>query len=523
MVRFKAMVIASREDLEGRSLTQTELERTALGVSRTITFDVAGGRSSSRATVDIERPDSDNTRDTAAIVPLIGDVLDVICRADLPSNAYSVFVGYLDPDSALWYFHRAEATGHRYHVTASLAGAAGNIGDGRDSVLIPVVAESLPVGRGLEQEWWSEMIVAAGDRLRFRMPLKPWYVRAAQRVSASSHAVFSSLAPNASSEEAQVFSNSPAGWLALFGVIVLTIGLAWRLWQRATGARAILNGWLDGRSGRSSERAGGYPFVGVLSATTEAKIAGIRLKAGRAIALLRERLTAAEHELDAFYAPEFDRLKQKTGRHDASLPLSPTQHRLLLLLLTVGESSFNLAVFYVFREPAVYTLLMALAVAVSIPICAFSVGLWIRRWQQPWLPAALKLATTIGLLASALVGLNRVRMAHLSSVAPDFVREHPDLNAAFLSFNALIFLASAMVSYWGHDVEENFAEARHKVTQLTARVSALRGRLSAAESNLREAVDLERERGRYYLALYHTALERRRKPGARGAEAPSAT
>jgi hypothetical protein len=106
-------------------------------------------------------------------------------------------------------------------------------------------------------------------------------------------------------------------------------------------------------------------------------------------------------------------------------------------------------------------------------------------------------------------------MAHLASVAPAFVREHPELDTAFLSFNAIIFLAATMLTYWGHDVEENFAEAKHKVEQLRRRAARLRARLVAKEQALRKRVDAERETERYYDAMFKTVFERHVDPHGR--------
>ena len=505
--RFRAMAIAARESLEGAALTQTELEAIALGTSRTLMVDNPASRATPHGSVQIERPEI-STGGDAGSRATAGDVLDVTCVAELPSERLSVYVGYLDPGSARWFFHRGARTGDRYRVTTSLYEDHAS-GHGGRTLLVPVLAESLPVGRGLSREWWSEMVIATGDAVRFDLPSRPWWVDFWYRLTGRP---FPSPVGNVSgvrSEEANVSTVLPVAWLVVLAIVVTAI-LASLLWKRATLFRAVWNGVLDGRRRRDAPRAGDAPFTDLLKAMTEANVVRTRRKAAQRLAPIRERLAALEQRLHEVYLPEFERLKQQTGRHDASTPLSPTAHHLLLLALTVGESSFNLAVFYVFREPAVYTLLMALAVAIAIPICAFSVGLWIRRWQRPWLGPALKLGTTMTLLASALVGLNRVRMAHLASVAPDFVQDHPDLNTAFLSFNALIFVASVMVTYWGHDVEENFAEAKHKVERLNTRISKTRGEVKAAESDLEHAVAIERERGRYYLAAYNTSLDRRR-------------
>lgn len=493
--RFRSVLIAARENLEGRALTEEEIDRVALGSSSVLMLDHARPAANATATIAV-------LKDAAAqaFTPVRDRTLDVSCHARVRSPRLFPYVGYLSPRSGRWFFYRAVQTGATCRVTAHLAELDIVKDGGSHSMILPVIAEGLPVGRPLDQDWLTEMVIAAGDPVRFAIPSPSVFARIRNAVSPTITAVGN--AANGASREVTMAS---MGLWTLMLIVVAAVA-AYALFN-VPRVRVIVNAWLDARRSRHGHPVS-HRFVDVLRAEGEARVAAVRRAANQRTARLRRRLGVIDQQLGEFYRPEFQRLTRDTGRYDVLTSLSPWAHRILLALLTIGESAFNLAVFYVFREPAIYTLLMALAVAISIPMCAFSVGLWIRRWHSPWYGAALKLSVTLALLGAALVGLNHVRMAHLATVAPQFVAAHPELNDAFLSFNALIFLASAMATYWGHDRSERFAETRRAMEQLTTDAARLRCALAQAEDTLTQNVVRLEARYRSLEALYFAVFER---------------
>ena len=70
-----------------------------------------------------------------------------------------------------------------------------------------------------------------------------------------------------------------------------------------------------------------------------------------------------------------------------------------------------------------------------------------------------------------------------------------------------------MVTYWAHDPEENFAEAKHKIERLRKRASRLRSAVSVRENQLSATLEQQKENGKYYTAPYRTVYERRSPPG----------
>jgi len=524
VTRYATMVIASREALQGKALTADDIARTAIGISRVIPIEHATPGRTSKSVVTLVTLNGEPIDAKSGPFQSAGNLLTAICKAVPLATDQSVFVGYREVPSGRWFFHGATQTGDSYRVLAELASTQEAPRDEANSALVPVLAESLPTDRAIQEEWWSEMTTAIGDSVPFVQPSMPWHRRVGNWL-AKGFATLSTLTRGDGDDSVSQPEEASMNWSNLISLVLVPLScillmlVAVSAWRQRMGARVVLNAWLDARARNHKRVFASQPFERVIQAWTDAGTLAIQKKSTLRISKLRGELAACEDQIRTTYEPEYERLKTKTGRHDASVALGGTAHRILLLVLTVGESAFNLAVFYVFREPAVYTLLMAMAIAVAIPICAFSVGLWIRRWQSPWIGTAVKLLTTVCVLGLAIVGLNHVRMAHLSTVAPAFVREHPELDTAFLSFNAMIFLAAAMVTYWAHDPEENFAESKHKIERLRKRASRLRSALAIVEDQLRSGVEQQKEYGKYYAALYRTVLERRSPPEGSGEEA----
>ena len=511
--RYVTMAIASREALEGRALTAGDIAKTAVGLSRVTPVEHNAPAKVTKASVLLLTINGEPV-DTESVPKLsAGNLLTVICKVEPQPSNQTVFLGHRDP-SGQWFFHGATQAGENYRVLTAIAPVDGAPQDGANSALVPVLAEWLPTDRAIHEEWWREMTTAVGEAVPLSLPSLPWYRRVGLGLAATATTISKlGTADNdgtasRSTEVSMNWSNLGSLVTLLLTSLLLLFLVLWA-WRHRIGARVFLNAWLDARAQRGMRAIGSQHFESVIRALTDGKMLAIQSRTTKRLARLRGELNACEDQLRTTYEPEYERLKAKTGRHDASVALGSTAHRTLLLVLTVGESAFNLAVFYVFREPAVYTLLMALAIAVAIPICAFSVGLWIRRWRKPWIGTAVKLLTTTCVLGLALVGLNHVRMAHLSTVAPAFVQEHQELNTAFLSFNAMIFLAAAMVTYWAHDPEENFAEAKNKIERLRKRAARFRSAITIIEDKLHSDVELQQEQGKYYAALYRTVFERR--------------
>ena len=213
-------------------------------------------------------------------------------------------------------------------------------------------------------------------------------------------------------------------------------------------------------------------------------------------------------ERDKFYLPDYEKLQQKLGRYDVLVYISKPTHLVLLALLTIGEMAFNLVAFNVMREPGLYTVLMALAVAFAIPICAWATGVWVRQWPPPWWKTALKLLVVITALAAVLVGINRVRIAYLQERSPEFVARHPELSTAFFAVNIIILVAAALVTYLAHDPEPGFEDVKRRLDRCQRRLHWIEGRLDQLANQFRIEADMLKEHG-WQLMAYYRMLNRR--------------
>lgn len=232
----------------------------------------------------------------------------------------------------------------------------------------------------------------------------------------------------------------------------------------------------------------------------------------------RLRLRSA---LTRSFRPELDALEQRTGRRDVRSHIGHSLHLVLLLLLTVGEGAFNLVAFNVFQEPAYYTILMALAVSLAIPICAWSVGVWVRQWPRPAWRTALKVVTVTGVLVAVLLGINEVRIAYLQAQAAEFVAAHPELSQAFLAVNLVILVAAMLVTYLAHDPEPGFAQARKRVHASELRLQRLDGVLGQLAAGLRAEAEMAKEAGLELIAYYRLLNRRGRDSCPRYYDEPS--
>jgi hypothetical protein len=226
---------------------------------------------------------------------------------------------------------------------------------------------------------------------------------------------------------------------------------------------------------------------------------------------LEARLSELREELKKIYQPEYEKLQQRMGRWDVRIYTSHATHLALLALLTIGELAFNLVVFNVFQEPAVYTALMALAIGVAIPLCAWAVGVWVRQWPPPWWVTAAKIVVVTAVVMAVLAGINQIRLGYLAEQDPKFTAAHPELTVAFFTVNIVILVAAAVSTYLAYDPEPGFAEAKSNVDRCNARIRTVAGRLDQLANAVRTEVEMAKEAGWQLMAYYRMVNRRGRE------------
>jgi len=270
--------------------------------------------------------------------------------------------------------------------------------------------------------------------------------------------------------------------------------------------------WLDARKNIPS------PAATALSETERQIQSGVNTSIRNAEQWFKKQADPAEGKLaelrkarQEIYEPEYRQIQERIGRRDVLVYLSPLTHLILLALLTIGELAFNIVAFNILQEPTLYTVLMASAVGVAIPICAYALGIWIRQWPPPWWATTLNLVGLVVILGGVLTAINRIRLAYLQELAPEFVQAHPELDEAFLAINILLLVAAAVVTYLAYDPEPRFSQAKKKLDRVNASVQRLEGKLDQWANTFRTEVEMLKETGWGLMAYYRKVNRRRRE------------
>jgi hypothetical protein len=266
--------------------------------------------------------------------------------------------------------------------------------------------------------------------------------------------------------------------------------------------RVAFNAWVDARAWRVRGGFQLHSFEDAIRAEFQARSLAAQYKTEQEIGALRSALESVEQQLSSIYGPEYERMTEISGRRTPLATLSSVAHVILFGLLVIVEMSFNLAVFSVISAPALYTGVMAVAVTIAVPVCAFTIGVWLRRWRGEWVRTAAKVATAILIILMALLGLSRVLEAMKASTNVPFA------GSIFLWTNVLLFLAVALLNYLSHDPVEGFAEALRGFRRMQRMEATLRARIARLERRVQGDTRRERERQRYYAALYRTVYDR---------------
>lgn len=224
----------------------------------------------------------------------------------------------------------------------------------------------------------------------------------------------------------------------------------------------------------------------------------------------KARLTAATNQLERNDQPEFDRQVSKTGRRQEHVSIGSRTHSVLMTALTLGEAAFNVVVFSVFREATIFSILMALAVAVAVPVLAYNTGVALRQYEP--LGRKLRWVLTLSLIAIAtLGGINWIRVTYLRSRQGAAGVDDSTLTVCYFLINLSVFVAACLVTYASKDPETGFVEAKGTVEGRRAEIAALRGRLNKLASKLVHDAQLAHEAGHQAIAYYRGVNRRGRQ------------
>lgn len=269
------------------------------------------------------------------------------------------------------------------------------------------------------------------------------------------------------------------------------------------------NAWRDRRNDLPAPEATGLSDTERrVQAAANLSIRDLHARYARIAEPLKSRLTASLDELTSRVRPEFDRLVEKTGRRQERVHLTPTAHRVLMAILSIGEAAFNVVVFGVFGENLLFTIMMALGVAVAIPLIAYKTGVALRQYEGARQVRWVAGGTTLAVMT--LAGINWVRVRYLIASGADASTTTGGLPVAYLLVNLVIFAAAVFVTFLSKDPEEGFVEAKDRLEHLEAEITMLKGHLHELGEGLLHDVEGVHEAGHQAIAYYRTVNRRGR-------------
>ncbi len=513
--RWSVMAVATSEPVRGRALTIADLDQVLLGKSAQFLAEIRLERQLWDPKVAFKSINGTDTADSSGEpIDLSAGLLNAWCTAKLRASDLHVFLGIRAIGSELWKFERAAtfSDGDCQLLTRVRTQADPVTAGQPNGELVVVTAEELPAGEALETDWWKTFTLTEAKPLGVTLPSRPWFRRMTSWFTDSRReSVFRGVSQNYRRRSEGVIMDTfdfvisllwPVLLLTVLGLVVYRVSRSFRRIPVIFNARRDANGLRSGRFPR---------YRNVIESSSKARIRAMERKFDRRIepkrVTLRAELQKAS-EISAKYDGLCLQTKEQTKNMVAFVQFPRSVHNSLLAILTFGEAIFNFFVFDVFLQPLFYTASMSLAVAVSIPVWAFSIGLWVRQWTRPYGARTVKLVVSLGILAAAFVGINKVRIAHLMSVDPEFLLRHPDLNSAFLPLNAFVLLGAAMVTYWAHHPIPGFAEITNEKARVIRCAVRLERKIAQLESEKKAICEREREVGNEMVAMYDTVYYR---------------
>ncbi len=249
--------------------------------------------------------------------------------------------------------------------------------------------------------------------------------------------------------------------------------------SRARVLNSFWHRWSIKRKAKRHGRAG-IPDANLEGTTLyeQALVAQAQQVVGQIDRHYTERIKRLQHALyDAF-----DRLTRHTGQfrdkfeeyhakrkelgRGVVVHISQFWYRAFLMLIVVGELVFNFQAFQVFQKPLAMTFLMALGVAVSLPVTAHFLGIWLKQWPEPKWRTAIYVVLVAAAGFGAINGVNLARTEYLRLMDAQLAAHEDVLQHAFALLNLLMFTTAIVLSYFAHDADPEIERLRSEFRAL---------------------------------------------------------
>jgi hypothetical protein len=212
---------------------------------------------------------------------------------------------------------------------------------------------------------------------------------------------------------------------------------------------------------------------------------------------------------------DYDNHSKKIQRSEPSVELSRTKYYLLMFLFILSEIPMNSLAFAVFGESQLFTWVMALGIAVSIPWIAHAMGILLKRGSKPWWKSGIGVAALSILTIGGLVAIGYVRVQYLGDLAEtDAVGNAGSskfIGAAFVGLNLVILAAATISSYFAHDVDpllENLHRRTNKINKAMRKIEAKHNKLFSEQQQEVNRIHQEAQE----LVFYYRKINQRERP-----------
>ena len=262
--------------------------------------------------------------------------------------------------------------------------------------------------------------------------------------------------------------------------------------------------------------AGGRDYLNRLSHGYSKKIQAAEGRLNHAAENYRNHVEKYQIE-----SPAYNTKKRDLGR-GVTKHLSRRWYIIFILVIVLGEFALNAQAFDVFGKEPWLTYVMALTVAIGLPVSAHFIGLMSRQLPRPLLKTAIVLAGSVALLLFCLIGINSARIYFMEMWHPDQVAGLKALQKPFLYINLFVFGCAFLMSFFAHDADSELDNLHVRVTRLEEQMDADDAAIHRAYVQLddlgggrKSAIDAGKDLIAELIYIYQGANERHRPAGTR--------
>lgn len=189
---------------------------------------------------------------------------------------------------------------------------------------------------------------------------------------------------------------------------------------------------------------------------------------------LEARLVEAKQEKDKF--------NELYPHYEGKRLLSPLAYYIIVTVCALGELPLNLVAFRLFGEAQFMTLLVAMVIAIIIPMIAHWIGAVLKQPYQTKIDNSI-LTVSVLIVLATIVSIGHVRERYLTMMG-----EKPDsvVTCAFFVLQLLFFGIAIFLSYASHNIKQDI---RDKIAHLNVSLKAIVSKRKTLRKQKKHDVD----------------------------------